>query len=288
MVKKHKSTVLCCAFHPTNGQLMATGSSDFKCRIFSTFDADVDGTVVNSGPFLQPVEFGEVYAELSAQGWVNAVAWSPSGESLAFAGHDSTLHVASFGGTGSPVVRVLQLRGLPLSCLVFLTEKAIVGAGYDFEPLVFTEMAASKNWSQFCSLDAENARSSSKGAAATGRLGEATLPPPPPASSGGVAAARAMFQSKTSRGQDSADDHGGRDAASSSASGMDDSKAAGVHTVHCRAITGIARGQGQGQGQRQQGGSNATTVRVTTSGMDGKLVVWDVPMMNINAATMSL
>ena len=32
MILKHKSTVLCCAFHPTNGQLLATGSSDFKCR----------------------------------------------------------------------------------------------------------------------------------------------------------------------------------------------------------------------------------------------------------------
>lgn len=84
--KKFKSTVLCCAFHPTNGQLLATGSSDFKCRVFSTFAADVDGSRVDAGPFETPVEFGETYAELSARGWVNAVAWSPSGQILAYAG----------------------------------------------------------------------------------------------------------------------------------------------------------------------------------------------------------
>ena len=54
-------------------------------RVFSTFDADVDDSVVKCGPFLQPLEFGEIYAELTASCWVNAVAWSPSGQSLAFA-----------------------------------------------------------------------------------------------------------------------------------------------------------------------------------------------------------
>lgn len=54
-------------------------------RIFSTFDADVDDSIVNSGPFPQPLAFGEVYCELSATCWVDAVAWSPSGQSLAFA-----------------------------------------------------------------------------------------------------------------------------------------------------------------------------------------------------------
>lgn len=54
-------------------------------RIFSTFDADVDDSIVNSGPFPQPLAFGEVYCELAATCWVDAVAWSPSGQSLAFA-----------------------------------------------------------------------------------------------------------------------------------------------------------------------------------------------------------
>jgi actin related protein 2/3 complex subunit 1A/1B len=85
--KKFKSTVLCCSFHPTNGQLLATGSSDFKCRIYSTFTSDVDNTV-DPGPFthtLGPLEFGEAYVELNALGWVHAVAWSPSGNVVCYA-----------------------------------------------------------------------------------------------------------------------------------------------------------------------------------------------------------
>ena len=86
MIKKHKSTVLCCAFHPQNGQIMATGSTDFKCRIFSTYDPEIDGNALDCGPFSNPLEFGDVYAEMTAPGWVNALAWSPSGSSLAYAG----------------------------------------------------------------------------------------------------------------------------------------------------------------------------------------------------------
>jgi hypothetical protein len=83
--KKFKSTVLCCAFHPQNGQLLATGAADFKCRVYSTFDSSVDDGP-NAGPFASPLEFGEAYCELTAGGWVTAVAWSPSGSTLAFAG----------------------------------------------------------------------------------------------------------------------------------------------------------------------------------------------------------
>ena len=312
MVKKHKSTVLCCAFHPTNGQLMATGSSDFKCRVFSTFDADVDGTVVDPGPFPQPLEFGEVYAELSAQGWVNAVAWSPSGMSLAYAGHDCTLHVATFGSSAGssapPVVRVLPLRGLPLSCLVFLTDRALVGAGYDFEPIVFVAAgtsadaaSGSRSWTRFCSLDNSNTSSSTqlRGNSSSSQHTASSLPPPPPQSDsssiGGVAAARAMFQNKTSRGQEQ--DGGNNSSSASSASSssssqthggdeLSNSRAAGVGTRHCRAITGIACWPST---------TSSTTsklhCRVCTSGMDGKLIVWDVDndlMNNINTSTLTL
>lgn len=40
----------------------------------------------DAGFFGKPLEFGEAYTELSAHGWVTAVAWSPSGDKLCFAG----------------------------------------------------------------------------------------------------------------------------------------------------------------------------------------------------------
>lgn len=41
MIKKHKSTVNCVAWHPNN-QIVATGSSDFRCRVFCAHMENVD------------------------------------------------------------------------------------------------------------------------------------------------------------------------------------------------------------------------------------------------------
>lgn len=172
--KKFKSTVLCCAFHPKNGQLLACGSSDFKCRVYSTFTADVDGTDVNAGPFGNPLEFGEAYCELNSLGWVNAVAWSPSGSTLAYAGHDSSIHFATFVSEQAPVVRTIRYKDLPLMKLMFLGENSIIGGGHDFNPLLFT--SGNNEWNFNRRLDQRAAQSAGSG------------------SDSGVAAARALFQ----------------------------------------------------------------------------------------------
>jgi actin related protein 2/3 complex subunit 1A/1B len=163
--------------------LLATGCADFKCRVISTYSGDVDGESVNAGPFGSPVVFGETYAELSALGWVNAVAWSPSGTSLAFAGHDSSLHVATFSSSSKPVVQSIRFRDLPLNALIFASEASIVGGGHDFNPLLFTREGAGGSWSFVRRLDEKK---DDKSAAATS----------------GVSAARQLFQNKTRVGQD--------------------------------------------------------------------------------------
>lgn len=190
--KKFKSTVLCCAFHPFNGQLLATGSADFKCRVFSTFATDVDGTAVNPGPFsagVGPLEFGEAYTELSALGWVHAVAWSPSGDVLAYTGHDSSVHFAdltTIRADVEPVVRTVRLSQLPLCSLLFVAEYALVGAGHDFNPALLTCSTNGDQegtWSFFGYIDKEEAKDASAAAATSG-----------------VSAARELFKNKTARG----------------------------------------------------------------------------------------
>jgi hypothetical protein len=56
------------------------------------------------------VEFGETYYEfptVANVGWINAVAWSPSGATLAFAGHDSSLVIVTFPpGDAEPIEQV--------------------------------------------------------------------------------------------------------------------------------------------------------------------------------------
>ena len=182
--KKFKSTVMCVAFHPLNGQILATGCADFKCRIFSTYSADVDGERaddVRCEPFAKPVEFGEVYAELSANSWINCLAWSPSGNVLAYATHDSSIHFATgFGGSSGPVVQTIRTSEMPLRSLIFVAERAIVAGGHEFNPVMFTNERGSQ-WAFRKKLDEKK---------------EAVT-----AATSGVGAARALFQNKTSRGQ---------------------------------------------------------------------------------------
>ena len=45
-------------------------------------------------------KFGAVLLEVDCGAWVHAVAWAPAGRALAFAAHNSTLHVLEFAGPG--------------------------------------------------------------------------------------------------------------------------------------------------------------------------------------------
>jgi hypothetical protein len=77
----------------------------------------------------------------------------------------------------------------------------------------------------------------------------------------GVAAARAIFQSKTSRGQD-------KKTADTSSIHL------GGSSKHSRAITGIS--------------VHGTTL--TTSSLDGKIILWDLklPLLTLDAATLKI
>lgn len=230
--KKIKSTVSCVAFHPTNGQVLATGCTDFKCRIFSTYSADVDGEGVDnviSTPFARPVEFGEVYCELHASSWVNAVAWAPSGKVLAYASHDSAIHFATFGGSGDPVVQTIKFGDLPLRSLIFVAEKAVVAGGYDYNPVMFSSVGG--KWSFKSKLDEKKTAEAVK--------------------STGVASARALFQNKTSRGQESS-------------KSKDTLWTKHENALDC--IMDASKGNSFGD----------PLTSISTSALDGRLVVWDL------------
>jgi actin related protein 2/3 complex, subunit 1A/1B len=240
--KKIKSTVICIAFHPTNGQVLATGCADFKCRLYSTYSADVDGSDASdvvSFPFRRPVEFGEVYAELSASSWINAMAWSPSGTTLAYASHDSAIHFADFS-SGAAVVQTIKFAELPLRSLIFVAEKAIIGGGHDFNPSMYTHEGGA--WKFKKKLDEKKATSAS--------------------AASGVAGARALFQNKTSRGQE-----GSKEGDT-------------LWTQHENAITDIQ--------DASPAGSVGPLKKISTSALDGRLVIWDLSTIDISLASLHL
>lgn len=182
--KPHRSTVLCLDWHP-NSQLIATGSSDFKCRIFSAFVERVDERI-DMGPLAgrEPEPFAKMYLEYSANGWVNCVTWSPSGEILAFACHDSTVHFVDLVNAPE-VAQTVWCSFLPLCKIKFVNEASIIAGGHDNNPALFSNSTGSWQFLEFA--DKKPAAS----AAAS-----------PAAATGGsnVSAARAMFQSKAKHG----------------------------------------------------------------------------------------
>lgn len=91
---------------------------------------------------VQALGFGELYTEFSCNGWVHSVAFSPSGNSLAYSGQDSTIHVVAFpSGSGKePTHSTVVLRDLPATCLSFISDKALIAAGHDFNPFIVTGM----------------------------------------------------------------------------------------------------------------------------------------------------
>ena len=80
MLKGNQSTVLGVAWHPT-APLVATSSTDFKCRIFSAWLKNLDGKGQES-PFGKDPKFGTVLFETPSYGWVLNVAFNPSGETV--------------------------------------------------------------------------------------------------------------------------------------------------------------------------------------------------------------
>jgi hypothetical protein len=68
----------------TYQQLVATAGCDFKCRVFSAYIPEVKGGNASTRSMLGDLSqtaFGDLLAEFDASnGWVESVAWSPSGK----------------------------------------------------------------------------------------------------------------------------------------------------------------------------------------------------------------
>jgi actin related protein 2/3 complex subunit 1A/1B len=191
-------------------------------------------------------------------GWVHSAGFSPSGDVLAFVskcntqdvlyntdskslGHDSSVSIVYPGG---PTIQTIKINSLPFISLAWTAENAIVVAGHDCEPIVFSGSGPG-NWAAVGSLDDPGAGKSAGGATArqgaVGRLNSAAFN---------------TFRNASERGQQSLGLPG-------AGQGSGDTE---LMTVHQNTITSV---------RPYKGGPGAVS-HVSTSGVDGKLVVWDV------------
>lgn len=155
-------------------------------------------------------------------------------------GHDSSITIVYPSG---PAVYNIRLPSLPLVTLAWTSEESIVAAGHDCKPLVYA--GSEQGWQEAGTLDdtsssrsAEGPRSGFGGSGGVGRL---------------KAGAFATFRDADSRGQSSL---GGASSVSS------DTK---LNTIHQNTITSV----------RPYVTQDGYVTKVSTSGVDGALVIWD-------------
>jgi len=164
-IKKHRSTVLTVAWHPNN-ILIATGSTDFKTRIFGAYIKGVDKGNKSEVYSAKPIGFGEVLAEFDSQGWVHAVAFTPGGKVLAWTGHDSRVTFADISGA-EPAVETVKLSGLPVTCITFISDTTLIGAGHECNPIIFENKGG---WKEGARLDKAEAAAAPKNTSAADKF----------------------------------------------------------------------------------------------------------------------
>ncbi|WOO84858.1 Actin-related protein 2/3 complex subunit 1 [Vanrija pseudolonga] len=262
-VSKHikkplRSTVLSIDWHPNN-VLLAAGTTDAKAIVFSAFikgiDSKPEGTVWGDR-----LPFNTICGEFKAPngGWVHDVAFSPSGNALAYVSHDSAVNVVYPTGAGeAPVQLTVRTQTLPYLTLTWTAEDQLIAAGHDCQPTVFAGTA--NGWTFSHSLD-DPSQSGSRGltptatgtprAGAPGRLNNEAFN---------------LFKQADSRGQAKPALPGGL---GSTAAGVTPVGADGsLLTVHQNSITWV---------EPYEWAQNGDVAKVTTAGKDGRLVIWNV------------
>lgn len=143
-VSKHlkkpiRSTITTVAWHP-NSVLLAAGSTDAHARVFSTFIKGIDSRPP-PGVWGERIPFNTVCGEFmnNSAGWIHSVSFSPSGNALAFAAHDSSITVVYPSEPDQPPRAVVSISTqlLPFMSLIWTTEDEIIAAGYDCEAFRF-------------------------------------------------------------------------------------------------------------------------------------------------------
>jgi len=131
------STIKCLSWHPNN-VIIAAGGTDNKVHVFSTFTKGIDSRTDVSGgtAFGSKLPWAKVLAEFPTTGWIHDIAFSPSGNQLAWVTHDA---VVSFLDCASENHRVQTVKssGLPFQTILWAGESTLIAAGHDANPGVY-------------------------------------------------------------------------------------------------------------------------------------------------------
>ncbi|QKX62629.1 uncharacterized protein TRUGW13939_09790 [Talaromyces rugulosus] len=133
--KPIRSTITTLAWHP-NSVLLAAGSTDSHARVFSSYIKGIDERPEPSA-WGERLPFNTVCGEFlnNTAGWIHGVAFSPSGNALAFSAHDSSVTVVYPSAPDQPPRAMLNIntRLLPFTSLIWNGESEIIAGGHDCE-----------------------------------------------------------------------------------------------------------------------------------------------------------
>lgn len=236
--KPLRSTVLSIDWHPNNVLLVA-GSADSKARVFSAYIKDVDAKPSPS-VWGERLPFNTICGEYSspAGGWVHSVAFTPSGNAIAFVSHDSNLSIIYPTGVDNPPsVFNVRLTSLPHTSVTFLTEDSLIAAGHDCQPMLY-RLVNNNSWEFVKSLDDATGASNQPKAGVAGRLNNTAFN---------------AFKAADSMG------------ATAGVAGVGSGDTV-LTTVHQNTITSV----------RPFAGALDNITHVSTAGIDGKIVIWDI------------
>jgi actin related protein 2/3 complex subunit 1A/1B len=107
-------------------------------------------------------------SKFPAQGWVNCSAISPSGEWITFSSQDSFIKFVKAADLEAKEADKsgININGLPLLTIAFLSDKAAVGAGFDCQPRLF--VLDGGNWIDLGLIDVPDIRAAPAAAAGGG------------------------------------------------------------------------------------------------------------------------
>lgn len=250
--KQIRSTTLSIAWHPSN-ILLAAGGTDFKCRLFGAHVADVDGPAPTGGtPWGAKISSADCIAEYAAanHGWIHSCVFSSDGLSLAFVGHDSTVYAVN---TRKSVKDVITLRTpfLPLLTVRFVSNDTLLAAGHDCYPIAFKlDETSPKGIAILHKYDLDKSVSSVSASAEVKSTGFAT--------------AKGIF--------------GNRERTGNQVDEKSHSKA--LSTVHQNSIKQICT--------YKEDVNTKVTSHVSTCGLDGQVVIWDLNVLEQKLASLKL
>jgi len=260
MIKKPiKSTVLTVDWCPNN-KFVIVGSCDYKARIFSAYIQGLDPAEDDGFGALwaDQHKFGACLAEFNGYSWINSVAWSPSAFRLAFATQNSTLNMVQLLVESAPIVQAINLKGLPFVAVKFLTDNSVVTTGFDLTPTIFAVSGGAENdpvWTFQEQLDKDDKKAATPAPAAAAG---------PSAGTGANAFknAKTMFQDSSHKG-----------IAIGGPSQVKQTSAPApqrLNTRHTNVPTCLSLA-----------GAQAPFTKVWTSGLDGKIILWDLNKLGV-------